>query len=115
MTAPYYDSGEQPDGQPQPQDQPARVQDYNKLVRKVATADPQKVSVIKLNPIVCPEGRFTTTVGIVTVRAPDGVHFPTFSFTDANAHDPDTAAQVKQFAVWIGPQVLPSIASAAHQ
>jgi peptidoglycan/LPS O-acetylase OafA/YrhL len=115
MTAPYYDSGEQPNGQPQPQDQPVRVQDYNRLVRKVAAANPQTVSVVNLNPIVCPDGRFTTTVGHVTVRAPDGVHFPTFNFTQANAHAPDTAAQVKQFAGWIGPQVLPQIVAATHQ
>jgi len=114
MTAPYYDSGEQPDGQPQPQDQPARVQAYNRLVRKVATADPERVSVVKLNPIVCPDGHYTTMVGPVTVRAPDGIHFPTFNFTDADAHAPDTAAQVKQFARWIGPQVLPPIVQLAR-
>ena len=89
MTAPYYDSGEQSDGQPLPQDDPVRVRDYNQLVRRVADADPSVVSVVDVNAMVSPHGRFTTTVGAVTVRAPDGVHFPFFDvFDDRPRHCP---------------------------
>jgi peptidoglycan/LPS O-acetylase OafA/YrhL len=114
MTAPYYDSGEQPDGQPLLEDSPVRVRDYNQLVQKVATANPQVVSVVDLNAIVSPQGRFTTTIGAVTVRAPDGVHFPFFNVFDDTAHLPDTAVQTEQFAGWIGPKVFPILEAAAH-
>jgi hypothetical protein len=109
MTAPYYDSGEQPDGQPRPEDQPSRVREYNQLVRAVVRANPRTTTVFKLNAIVCPDGHYTLMIGSLAVRAPDGVHFPFFSFTQANEPDPDTAEQVKQFGQWIGPQFLPSI------
>jgi peptidoglycan/LPS O-acetylase OafA/YrhL len=115
MTAPYYDSGEQPDGRPLPQDDPVRVRDYNQLVRRVASADPSVVSLVDLNAIVSPEGRFTTTVGAVTVRAPDGVHFPFFNVFDDTAPLPDTAVETEQFARWIGPQIFPTLEEAAHR
>jgi peptidoglycan/LPS O-acetylase OafA/YrhL len=103
MTAPYYDSGEQPDGQPLPQDDPARVRDYNRLVRSVADSDPRTVSLVDLNALVSPGGRFASTIGGIVVRAPDGVHFPFFDTFEDTAHAPDTAAQTEQFAAWIGP------------
>jgi peptidoglycan/LPS O-acetylase OafA/YrhL len=114
MTAPYYDSGEQPDGQPLPQDDPVRVRDYNRLITEAAAADPQTVSLVDLNAMVSPGGRFTTTVGDVVVRAPDGVHFPFFDTFDDTAHAPDTAGETERFARWIGPQILPTIVQAAH-
>jgi hypothetical protein len=114
MTAPYYDSGEQPDGQPLPEDSPVRVRDYNQLIRKVASANPQVVAIVDLNAIVSPQGRFTTTIGAITVRAPDGVHFPFFDVFDDTAPLPDTAAQTEQFARWIGPKILPTLEAAAH-
>jgi hypothetical protein len=115
MTAPYYDSGEQPDGQPLLEDSPVRVRDYNQLVRRVASADPLVVSLVDLNAIVSPQGRFTTTVGAITVRAPDGVHFPFFNVFDDTAPLPDTAAETEQFARWIGPQIFPTLEEAAHR
>ena len=114
MTAPYYDSGEQSDGQPLPQDNPVRVR-YNQVVRTVAGADPSVVSLVDLNAIVSPAGRFTTTVGATTVRAPDGVHFPFFDVFDDTAPLPDTAAETEQFARWIGPRVFPALEAAAHR
>jgi hypothetical protein len=113
MTAPFYDSGEQSDGQPLPQDDPARVRDYNRLVRSVADSDPRTVSLVDLNALVSPGGRFASTIGGIVVRAPDGVHFPFFDTFDDTAHAPDTAAQTEQFAAWIGPRVLPAIQRAA--
>ena len=115
MTAPYYDTGEQSNGQPQPQDDPVRVRDYNHLVEAVASSNPTTASLVDLNAVVSPDGRFTTTVGDVTVRAPDGTHFPYFNVYEDTVPAPDTLAQVKRFAEWIGPQVLPTIERAAHQ
>ena len=40
FTAPCYDSGEQSDGAPWPEDQPARVDAYNTLVRQVVGGQP---------------------------------------------------------------------------
>ena len=102
MTAPYYDSGEQPDGQPWPQDAPARVDRYNQLVREVAAANPHVVTLFDLGALVCPAGRFTLTVDGVTVRAPDGIHFPVSTVFSPDTASPDTLATVKRFGTWMG-------------
>ncbi len=110
MTAPFYDSGEQADGQPEPQDSPARVRDYNGLVDEVAAANPFTTAVFNLNAVVSPNGRFASTVDGVVVRAADGVHFPYWNWSGG----PNTTAQIRAFSRWIGPRVLPSLAAAAH-
>jgi peptidoglycan/LPS O-acetylase OafA/YrhL len=114
LTAPYFDSGEQANGQPLAQDAPVRVRDYNALVRQVAAAHPQTVSLVDLNAIVSPQGHYTESIGTIPVRAPDGVHFPFFAVFNNTAHDPDTYTQFTQFARWIGPKILPAIEQAAH-
>jgi hypothetical protein len=114
MTAPYYSPGEQANGMPLPEDDPVRIRDYNRLVVQVASEDVRPTSLIDLNELVCPNGRFTQTIGNVVVRAPDGTHFPFANVFDPTAADPDTVAQVKQFSGWIGPQVLPTIVRAVH-
>ena len=45
MTSPCFDSGEQPNGQPWPEDSPARLADYNAIVRQVAAEHPATVQV----------------------------------------------------------------------
>jgi hypothetical protein len=75
LTAPCTDEGEQPDGAPWPEDNPARLAVYNRLVREVAAAHPQTDSVVDLHAAVCPGGKFTSTIDGVTVRETDGVHF----------------------------------------
>ena len=115
MTAPYYSSGEQPDGQPRPEDDPARVRDFNRLVDTVASNNPRRAAVVDLNAIVCPGGHYTGTIGDLTVRAPDGVHFPFFSVFDDTAAAPDTLDQVEHFGLWLGPKVLPAILAAAQR
>jgi peptidoglycan/LPS O-acetylase OafA/YrhL len=115
LTAPYYDSGEQPNGQPEPQDNAGRVRIFNRLVDKVAAANPTTSSLVNLNAIVSPAGRFTSSIDGVTVRTPDGVHFPYFNNYDATAPLPDTKAEVVQFARWIGPKILPSIVAATKR
>jgi peptidoglycan/LPS O-acetylase OafA/YrhL len=75
LTAPCTDEGEQPDGAPWPEDSPARLAVYNRLVREVAAAHPQTDSVVDLYGAVCPGGRFASTIDGVAVRRSDGVHF----------------------------------------
>jgi hypothetical protein len=75
LTAPCTDEGEQPDGAPWPEDSPARLAAYNKLVRQVAAEHPTTDSAVNLFGAACPKGKFTTTVDGVTIRETDGVHF----------------------------------------
>ncbi len=115
MTTPYFDSGDAPNGQISPEDEPGRVRDYNRLVRDVADANPRTVSLVNLNTMVSRDGRFTAMIGNTLVRAPDGVHFPFFNVFDEGAHDPDTLAEVKLFSRFIGPKVLPTVVKATDQ
>jgi hypothetical protein len=73
LTAPCYDTGEQPDGQPWPEDSPARLAVYNKLVRQVA-ATSKNTSLINFNAMACPGGHYETYLDGVDARY-DGVHF----------------------------------------
>ena len=114
MTAPCYDSGEQPDGRPWPQDSPSRVGRYNQLVREVAAANPQVVTLFDLGGLVCPGGRFSLTVDGVTVRAPDGIHFPVSAVFSPDTPSPDTLATVKEFGAWIGRRLIPVLEASAR-
>jgi hypothetical protein len=115
FTAPCYDSGEQADGAPWPEDQPDRLDAYNALVREVVAANPQRATLVNLDGIVCPGGTFENQIDGVTVRAPDGVHFP-YSYDPGNPGTAlDTLAQVSGFGAWIGPRLWPSIIAAGHK
>jgi peptidoglycan/LPS O-acetylase OafA/YrhL len=109
-TAPCYDSGEQPNGDPWPEDSRSRLNAYNSLVRQVATgenaAHPGAVVVVDLESMVCPGRQFHTVVDGVTARAPDGIHYPFFDVTAPNAPAPDTLAEAKAFGAWIGPKIF---------
>ncbi len=74
MTSPCFDSGEQPNGQPWPEDSPVRLADYNAIVRQVAAEHPASVALDDFGALLCPGGRFTTTFDGVPVRDGDGVH-----------------------------------------
>ena len=75
FTMPYVDpTDRQPDGQPWPEDTPARVQAYNTLVEHVARMHPGVVSVIDLNKMLSPDGIYTPTLSGVDVRSTDGIH-----------------------------------------
>ena len=76
LTAPCTDEGEQPDGAPWPEQNPARLAVYNKLVREVAAEHPQTDSVADLYAAACPGGHYTATKDGVTMRTvSDGIHF----------------------------------------
>jgi peptidoglycan/LPS O-acetylase OafA/YrhL len=74
FTAPYFRTGEQPDGDPWPQDATARVDRLNQLLVQVAARHPGTVTVIPLHALLDPGGRFTWTIGGKVVRQGDGVH-----------------------------------------
>ncbi len=74
LTAPYYQQPEQADGQPWPEDAPARVDRYNALLRQVAAASHGRVVVADLGARLDPGGHFTPTIDGMTVRFSDGIH-----------------------------------------
>jgi hypothetical protein len=74
-TKPCQSTGEQPNGQPWPQDSAARQEAYNGLLRTVAAQHPGQVYVQDLNSYVCPGGNYTESLDGVPVRQSDGSHF----------------------------------------
>src|SRR5665213_1269759 len=74
LTAPFYRQQEQSDGQPWPEDDPARVDRYNALLRQVAAASGGRVVVADVKAKLDPGGRFTTTIDGKVVRFADGIH-----------------------------------------
>jgi peptidoglycan/LPS O-acetylase OafA/YrhL len=96
LTAPCYDSGEQPDGAPWPEDAPDRVAIFNHLVREVAAEAPG-TSLLNFNALACPGGHFEEYLDGQQVRASDGVHF---TFTGGNV---------------FAPRIWPKIVTLGHQ
>jgi peptidoglycan/LPS O-acetylase OafA/YrhL len=74
FTAPYFSTGEQPGGQPWPQDATGRVDELNRIIEAVARRDPGRVAVIPLHAFLDPGGHFTWTIDGKVVRQGDGVH-----------------------------------------
>jgi hypothetical protein len=73
LTAPCYDTGEQPDGQPWPEDMANRLAKYNDIVRQVAKTS-KDTSLIDFNVMACPGGHYESRLEGVDARY-DGVHF----------------------------------------
>ncbi len=93
LTSPYYDSGRQGNGQPWPENNPARVVVDGALMTAVARADPGKVSVVDFTKLTAPSGHYTAAVDGVDLRCGDGVHI------------------TPQGGEWIGARLLPWIAA----
>jgi hypothetical protein len=74
MTSPYYDSGEQLNGQPWDEDAPSRVNRLNQLIGSVAAGHRRSVSVVPLNQYLDPNGHYTLKIDGKTMRFADGVH-----------------------------------------
>jgi len=90
---PYFQSPQTAaDGTPFPEDQPDRVRQFNRIMARVAAAQPGAVSLVDLNRLICPAGVFQSVVDGLTVRWPDGIHI--------------SPAGGK----WIQPQVLVTVA-----
>jgi peptidoglycan/LPS O-acetylase OafA/YrhL len=73
LTAPCYDTGEQPDGQPWPEDSPVRLAKYNEIVRHVA-ATSADTTLVNFNALACPSGHYESYIDGIDARY-DGVHF----------------------------------------
>ncbi len=71
-TEPYNRRGERPDGSLYPEDQPARANRWNTLLRSVIGKRPD-VTVLDLNKKLCPDGYYTNKVDGIKMRM-DGVH-----------------------------------------
>ena len=74
LTAAYTHRAERPDGGLYNEDQPARIDAWNSLLRAEAAKHPDTVTLLDLNKVVCPDGRYTQSVGGLQVRS-DGLHF----------------------------------------
>ncbi len=74
LTAPYYHQLEQPDGAAWPEDDPARVNTYNSLLRAVAAGSKGTAVVADLNARLDPGGHYDQTVNGIDVRFADGIH-----------------------------------------
>jgi peptidoglycan/LPS O-acetylase OafA/YrhL len=96
FTAPYFHSGDQPNGEPWDQDSPARVNRLNQIVEAVAAQHPGVVSVIPLHQYLDPQGQFTWSIDGNVIRQPDGIH--TTLATGA----------------YLAPLVLPKLAALGH-
>ena len=75
LTAPCFDSGEQPNGLPWPEDSAARLALYNAAccARSPPSTRPT-VRVEDFDAMVCPGGVYTTSLDGVQIRDGDGVH-----------------------------------------
>ncbi len=73
-TAPYFSSGEQPDGRPWDEDDPARVRLLNGIIAAVAASHRHEVTVIPLNAYLDPGGRYRYRIDGQVMRFGDGVH-----------------------------------------
>ncbi|WP_101952177.1 acyltransferase family protein [Mycobacterium sp. 3519A] len=71
-TEPYNRRGERPDGSLYPEDQPARADRWNKLLRSVIGNRPN-ITVLDLNKKLGPNGYYTNKVDGIKMRM-DGVH-----------------------------------------
>jgi len=93
FTMPYIDPPqEEPNGSLYPENRNSRVDEYNRILERVAARLPGEVTVIDLNRILDPAGHFQTVVDGVTVRWADGIHI------------------TKAGGQWIEPVVLPTVA-----
>ena len=75
FTLPYItQTTEAPNGTPWDINQPVRTNEYNALVRQVVARFPGRASVIDLNRLVDPAGKYTSYLDGVRVRNPDDEH-----------------------------------------
>jgi len=93
-TAPYFQGMEAPLGGSYPENDPARVDRWNQLVREAIARHPGVVA-FDLNSLTSLDGHYASTIDGIVVRSSDGVHFS----TDAGA--------------LVGPVLLPAIRAAA--
>ncbi len=98
MTAPCYDTGEQSDGVPWPEDSRTRLAIYNGIVRRVAASTPG-TSLLNFNAMACPGGQYEEFMDGQQVRLGDGIHF---TFDGGNVFAP----RIWPFVVRLGRQQM---------
>ncbi len=98
MTAPCYDTGEQPDGRSWPEDSRARLDIYNGIVRRVAASVPG-TALLDFNAMACPEGQYEEFMDGQQIRLADGIHF---TFTGGDVFAP----RIWPFVVRLGRQQM---------
>jgi lysophospholipase L1-like esterase len=90
-TSPYFHGREAPDGSRYPENDPARVDRFNQLLRAAVARSHTPAFAVELGRRACPDGRYTSTVDGVRIRD-DGVHF--------------SAAGARWLAPWLLPQIV---------
>ena len=76
LTLPYVvQTTDQPNGSPWPINDPSRTEAWNALLRQVAAERPGAASVVDLNQVFDPEGRYADVVDGLAVRDADREHF----------------------------------------
>ncbi len=95
LTAPYYGGIEQPDGSPFPEDDPARVDRFNELLRQAADRR-STLEVVDLNRLLAPDGTYQSSIDDVALFRGDGVHYS------------------EEGARWIGERLLPLLVTLAE-
>ncbi len=93
---------------PFPEDSPARRLIYDRLIKKVASEFPNRVSIVDLGGILSPGGTFTEYRDGVQVRTPDGVHTPAYAPGNPFAGN-STEAVAHAFYDWLSPRLWPLI------
>ncbi|WP_345629207.1 acyltransferase family protein [Rugosimonospora acidiphila] len=74
LTAAYTHRAERPDGGLYDEDQPSRVDAWNRDLRAETARHPDNTMVLDLNRLVCPSGTYIDSVNGLQVRS-DGLHF----------------------------------------
>jgi peptidoglycan/LPS O-acetylase OafA/YrhL len=100
LTAAYTHRAERPGGGLYPEDDPARIDAWNRLLLAEKQARPEQVTILDLNSIACPDGAFTWRINGIRVRS-DGLHFT-------------AAADQRIIAPWLLPR-LAAIATGSYQ
>jgi hypothetical protein len=93
FTMPYMDpSVEAANGTPFSENDPARATAFNRLLEQVARQRSSQVSVVDVNKMLDPDGRYQAVVDGVTVRTTDGIHITVPG------------------GEWLQPRILPTVA-----
>ena len=98
FTMPYVDpSQEAADGTPFSENDPARASLFNALLEGVARHRSNVVTLVDLNRMLDPTGRYQTVVDGLTVRTTDGIHISVPG------------------GEWLQPQILPTVVARGRQ
>ena len=75
LTSPYFDGERRPDGGRWPEEEPARVDAFNRILTRAAARDPEHLALVQLNRLASQDGRYVRRKHGIELRMADGVHF----------------------------------------